>query len=613
MSTHIPRLLFGLPLGGGDDDGASTDSSGGHRGGGCSSARSDWSTESSGTGLVSPDRSPVHSRAGSPRLSPRGRGGLQIVVDQTFSPGGSPYNSDYNSDGGAGPGGIEDSWHEDGKVEEPYNATATPVAATPSGTKSRRAVTAFVDGSQDGVLTMALHALFQECSANGHSLTAEEFHHLFVQSQMRRAGGVQSTHLSRRGSSDSSVASANMPTPSQMMPGSPKRLKSRSSSVESEEDIVAAYVSRHLHELPFLHEVSPLFEALDRDGDHYVDFDELANWVRKGLRMQEEKLETFRASGVTEGKLVLFLESIIDFCHEVASNVHDEVYEHDRHGSARLDREGFIDVLNRGAKKTKEFVQKKHVKEYMRFREVKWITEDTLCNLCEEALDDLYEGEEHVETSDSETERDHWNEQRVFHLLRKVADRCANTALVDGMDQLATTDVLAVATEIETRRSLKLNMPALEAGDDSESSSAYEPSVSSASSSLHDEGDRVVATTEDRAMRPRRGSGKRSSFSSVPGKIERSHSAVVEVREPDPGVVGKKMQRRWSSFFGPQYAAAPESSSAAVRRPGDTVQQTMQIFQRERRSSRGAATIEEQCAAFAKLDALGRGGQAKKK
>jgi hypothetical protein len=39
----------------------------------------------------------------------------------------------------------------------------------------------------------------------------------------------------------------------------------------------------------------------------------------------------------------------------------------------------------------------------------------------------------------------------------------------------------------------------------------------------------------------------------------------------------------------------------------------MQIFQRERRSSRGAATIEEQCAAFAKLDALGRGGQAKKK
>ena len=99
----------------------------------------------------------------------------------------------------------------------------------------------------------------------------------------------------------------------------------------------------------------------------------------------------------------------------------------------------------------------------------------------------------------------------------------------------------------------------------------------------------------------------------TPGKIERSHSAVVEVREPDPGVVGKKMQRRWSSFFGPQYAAAPESSSAAVRRPGDTVQQTMQIFQRERRSSRGAATIEEQCAAFAKLDALGRGGQAKKK
>jgi len=99
----------------------------------------------------------------------------------------------------------------------------------------------------------------------------------------------------------------------------------------------------------------------------------------------------------------------------------------------------------------------------------------------------------------------------------------------------------------------------------------------------------------------------------VPGKIERSHSAVVEVRETDVAVPKKKLQRRWSNFFGAQYEKDEKSSKVAVSRPSTVVQQTMRTFNEERRNSRGAATLEEQRATLAKLHAMSLKREGKKK
>ena len=81
----------------------------------------------------------------------------------------------------------------------------------------------------------------------------------------------------------------------------------------------------------------------------------------------------------------------MDLSHAASDNLHDDLYAHDRMGLAKLDRDGFIDILNSGARLSREFIKKKHVKEFLRNRGLKWVNEETLSHLCGEAIESQLE------------------------------------------------------------------------------------------------------------------------------------------------------------------------------------------------------------------------------
>ena len=555
MSQHIPKLLFGL-TGGADSDSSEGSDSGSARNNrsGFSSSRSEWSTESSS------GRSPLHSNTASPRGSPRS--GLQIVVDKSRSPGTSP-RSEYEDE-----------------ALEPYNATATPSNKTPNlklrmghGRQiifSESSAPYTKHGTQAGVLTIAMYALFQDVSEDGVTLTVDQFHHLMIRAQMHQAGADIELHDILPSSPLASLAvsspfaksakSIGFDSPSSDR-NKPTRLslQARSSSIASDEDVIAKYVTEYLRQLPFRHEILPLLKALDLDGDGLIDFHELTDWVQKGLQMNDGKLERYRASGATESKLVGFLENVVDLCRGVAGHLHDDLYSHDRHGSARLDRNGFIDIVNTKATLKKEFMRSTTIKGFLAERSLKWITEEKLGNLCGDAIERHYHetkakserqlrrktskprrgsktapkeyGQKRSGLRESESEYDssssssggsesdddddeRW-EENVYKLLYRLGTDYGVKGIREGIDKLTIDDPSMVADEIESRRTLKLSI-----STEDEEESEQEPDDSSKSSSEYLE-------TASKG---------------------RSNSAVVEVkgfRRQD-----KKLKKRWTAFFG---------------------------------------------------------------
>ena len=307
MSTVIPRLVFGT--GEFEDSDSANDKRGGDSDG-PRSARSQWSTESSYKGIDSP-RSSGNS---SPRSSMNdGKSStLQIVVDKTLSPGASP-RSQYSSRQSSPR--LDDSTTERSRTQEPKNDIATPqhnlYIKTPTDTRRRNSrsndTTSMKDWmenyAQDGVFLIALGVIFAKFCEDDGALSVGGFHRLIVELQLMH----DATSLLEEKS-----------------PGTPKSLlqltplSRRKSSIESEEDQVAAFVTRNLQHLPFQHELVPLLETLDRDGDGSVTFSELREWIKRGMCMPEAKLEHFRASGDIERKLVSFLENVLDLSHAVS-------------------------------------------------------------------------------------------------------------------------------------------------------------------------------------------------------------------------------------------------------------------------------------------------------
>ena len=61
-------------------------------------------------------------------------------------------------------------------------------------------------------------------------------------------------------------------------------------------------------------------------------------------------------------------------------------------GLAKLDREGFIDMLNSGASRIIEGIhQEKTCERILRNRGLKWVNEETLSHLCGEAIESYLE------------------------------------------------------------------------------------------------------------------------------------------------------------------------------------------------------------------------------
>ena len=425
MSTIIPRLVFGTDeydVNNNHDKDSDNDQDDGHR-----SARSQWSTESSYIGIDSP-------RSVSSNSSLKSNNNLQIIVDKTLSPGASPRTSPYSSPR------LEDSNNEiSNRTLEPKNDIATPqhqlFIRTPSSNNnsynnrrrpslnnnksnnnySGNSTTTMKEWmenyAKDGIYLMAIGVLFLNfCDEDDeYILNVENFHALIVKLQLMH-------------DATSILEEKNPSTPKkELLTPTSALLSSRKSSIESEEDLVAAFVTRNLPYTPFRHELKPLLNTLDRDGDGSVTYSELKDWIKRGMCMPEDKLEKFRASGNTERKLVSFLENIMDLCHSIAANLHDDLYAHDRLGQAKLDRSSFIDILNTGARMSKEFVKKKHVKQFLISRDLKWINEETLANLCGEAMEHYLEKLERNSTNrrSKRKQRLERQKQRRRHRSRK--------------------------------------------------------------------------------------------------------------------------------------------------------------------------------------------------
>eukprot|EP00943_MAST-04B_sp_MAST-4B-sp1_P000696 g696.t1 len=601
MSTIIPRLVFGTDE---YDDNANKSSDDSH--GGQSSARSKWSTESSYKGIDSPRSSSQNSGYESPRSN---NGGLQIVVDKTLSPGASPRLSPYSSRQNS-PRGLEDSNNESNyNTLEPKNDIATPqhklIIQTPtssnhnngyrqrppsltinnktynanmySGNSSVTMKEWMENYAKDGIFVMTMGVLFLNfCDDDeAYVLNVENFHALTIKLQLMN-------------DSISILKQQNPVSPKSAFGLGPSPLSRRKSSVESEEDLVALFVTRNLPYTPFRHELKPLIATLDRDGDGSVTFSEINDWVKRGMCMSEEKLEKFRASGDTERKLVSFLENIMDLCHTVASNLHDDLYAHDRLGAAKLDRSGLIDILNTGARLSKDFVKKKHVRRFLASRNLRWINEETLANLCGAAIGSYLEKLERKakrkrnkqkqrlqrqnrrrgrhrnssdessssdssssgEESDSEEDlneneiEEKRKEEKVFRLLRKLAFKHVNKAIEDPINTSPCQDVQAIMEEVESRRALKLFVSSTEEED--------EPAFSEISKSSEDGSDEG---TNDNWRLSKTMSNRSHKMNGDSRIIQLSPSDNTKRRE------GVYMQRRWTTFFS-------SNSKKTIKKPG---------------------------------------------
>ncbi len=594
MSTIIPRLIFGTDE---YDDNANNCSDDSH--GGQSSARSKWSTESSYKGIDSPRSSSHNSGYESPRSNNHG---LQIVVDKTLSPGASPRVSPYSSRQNS-PRGLEDSNNEISySTLEPKNDIATPqhklFIQTPTSSNNsngyrRRPPSLTINSktynaniysgnatvtmkewmenyAKDGIFFMTMGVLFLNFCDNAeeYTLNVDNFHALIIKLQLMH-------------DSVSILEQQNPVSPKSALGLGASPLARRKSSVESEEDLVALFVTRNLPYTPFRHELKPLVATLDCDGDDCITFSELKDWVQRGMCMPEDKLEKFRTSGNTERKLVSFLENIMDLCHTVASNLHDDLYAHDRLGAAKLDRSGFIDILNTGARMSKDFVKKKHVKRFLASRNLKWINEETLANLCGAAMGNYLEKLERStktkrnkrkqrlqrrnqhrrrkknrnsssessssesssseEESDSEEDLDEdeieekRKEDKVFLLLRKLAFKHVNKALEDPISTSPCQDIQAIMEEVESRRSLKLFVSSTEEED--------EPAFSEVSKSSEEGSDEGAHDNR---------------------RVSKTDSRVIQLSTSDNSKRRQGMQRRWTTFFS-------SNSPATKQKPGTRV------------------------------------------
>jgi hypothetical protein len=603
MSTIIPRLVFGTDE---YDDTANKSSDDSH--GGQCSARSKWSTESSYKGIDSPRSSSQNSGYDSPRSN---NGALQIVVDKTLSPGASPRVSPCSSRHNS-PRGLEDSNNEmNYSTLEPKNDIATPqhklIIQTPTSSNHnngyrRRPPSLTINNktynanmysgnasvsmkewmenyAKDGIFLMTMGVLFLNfCDDDdeAYTLNVENFHALVIKLQLMH-------------DSISILQQQNPVSPKSALGLGPSPLSRRKSSVESEEDLVALFVTRNLPYTPFRHELKPLIATLDRDGDGSVTFSEIKDWVNRGMCMPEDNLEKFRASGDTERKLVSFLENVMDLCHTVASNLHDDLYAHDRLGAAKLDRSGFIDILNTGARLSKDFAKKKHVKRFLASRNLKWINEEALANLCGAAIGSYLEKLERnakrkrnkrkqrlqrqnrrrhrnssssdessssdssssEEESDSEEDLDadeieeKRKEEKVFRLLRKLAFKHVNKAIEDPIKTSPCQDVQAIMEEVESRRALKLFVSSTEEED--------EPAFSEISKSSEDGSDE--GTHDNRRL---------SKTMTNKSREMNGDSRIIQLSSSDDRREGMRMQRRWTTFFS-------QNSTKPIKRPGKNV------------------------------------------
>lgn len=598
MSTVIPRLVFGT---GEFEDSDSAN----EKHGGSSDVRSQWSTESSYKGIDSP-RSARSSGNDSKSSA------LQIVVDATLSPGASPrspYSSRQNSPR------LDDSVTERSRTQEPKNDTATPqhnlYIKTPTNAGRRNlhkndktSMKEWMENyAQDGVFVMALGVAFAKFCDDDGVLDVSGFHRLIIELQLMH-------------DAVSLLEEKSPGTPKSLLQLTP--LSRRKSSIESEEDQVAAFVTRNLQHLPFQHELIPLLETLDRDGDGSVTYSELREWIKRGMCMPEAKLERFRASGNIERKLVSFLENIMDLSHSVSDNLHDDLYAHDRMGTAKLDRNGFIDILNGGARLSREFIKKKHAKEFLRNRGLKWINEETLSHLCAEAVGSQLEEyerrykrscrkrrkssrknrrnrkdtdsdystdseseESDLSSSDDEVDGKSYEERRrekkVISLLRKLSFKYVKKAMEDPLETSTCRDNKAVVEEIESRRSLKLQISSTEEEEEEE------PLFSEISKSSEDGSEEGISDASNRIRKQFSGPNdshahkKRADY----GKQKRS-TQLFPAKDIETKVV---IQRRWTNFF-----SSPTENPSHLPKPGS---KTMDSVINMRRSSRNEFDIEK--------------------